>query len=158
MADLRFLSYIGAATGVIGSVLGYIGYRQSGLMKAVDLRLQFGQAENQVRISLEHLPELMNAANRSRTNVSNGQAGALQTWVSSYDDDVRAGAQLAIDLALVAAGDYGSLKAPALAEKVVKLHELNLKVMRLTEKYKSSLAEDDRDREQRRADVRARGG
>jgi hypothetical protein len=50
------------------------------------------------------------------------------------------------------------LKAAALAEKVLKLHELNLTVLRLTEKYKSSLAEDDRDREQRRADLRARGG
>jgi len=158
MADSGFLSYIGAATGVIGSVLGYIGYRQASLMKSVDLRLQVGQAENQVRISLEHLPELMNTAKRSRSNASNGQAGALQTWVNSYDDDVRTGAQLAIDLSLVTAGDYGSLKAAALAEKVVKLHELNLKVLRLTEKYKSSLAEDDRDREQRRADLRARGG
>jgi hypothetical protein len=38
------------------------------------------------------------------------------------------------------------MKAVAFAEKVVKLHELDLKVSRLTEKYKSSLAEDDRAR------------
>lgn len=165
MSDSGVLGYVGAITGIIGSVLGYVGYRQSGQMKAVDLRLQLGQAENQVRIALEHLPELMTLAKRSRTNVTSfsGQTGALQAWNNSHEDDVRAGAQLAMDLSLVTSGDYGSLTAVELAEKVIKLHELSLKASRLTEKYKSSLAEDDRAREERlaqvNADVRAtRGG
>lgn len=154
MADSGVLGYVGAITGIIGSVLGYVGYRQSGQMKAVDLRLQLGQAENLLRIALEHLPDLMNTAKRSRANVTsfNGQTGALQAWNNSHEEDVRAGAQLAMDLSLVTSGDYSSLTPAELAEKVIKLHEFSLKTSRLTEKYKSSLAEDDRAREERRAE------
>jgi len=158
MADSGFLGYVGAFTGIIGSVLGYVGYRQSGQMKAIDLRLQLGQAENQVRIALEHLPDLMRTAKQSRANVTSfsGQTGALQGWNNSFDEDVRAGAAIAMDLSLVAAGDSATLKAAALAGKVIKLHDLNLKVSRLTEKYKSSIAEDDRAREERRTEIRAK--
>ena len=56
MADSGFLSYIGAATGVIGSVLGYIGYRQASLMKSVDLRLQ-SVKQKTIRLSVCGLSE-----------------------------------------------------------------------------------------------------
>jgi hypothetical protein len=39
MADSTSLSYLGAFSGAIGSVLGFVGYRQSGQMKVVELRL-----------------------------------------------------------------------------------------------------------------------
>jgi hypothetical protein len=160
MAESELLGIIGAVTGVVGSVLGYVGYRQSGQMKSLDLRLQLGQAENEVKISLDHLPALMNFAKQSRTNVTsfNGQTGALQAWNNSHEDDVRTAAVIAVDLALVTKGDYGSLTAAALLEKVVKLHELNLKISRLVGKYKSSLAEDDRARQERRAAMLERLG
>jgi hypothetical protein len=158
MPDPVFLSYVGAVTGVIGSVLGYVGYRQSVEMKAVDLRLQLGQAENELRISVEHLPALMAGAKQSRTNVNAmvGQAGAQQGWLNSYSTDSEAAASLTAQLPSDEES-YEELKPAALARKVVTLHRLGLQAARLTDKYNASLVEDDRAREERRADIRARG-
>src|SRR5271155_5809035 len=90
MAEPVFLSYVGAVTGITGAVLGYIGYRQSREMKAVDLRLQLGHAENELRVSLEHLPDLMALAKQSRERVSamTGQAGNLQLWIGAHALDL----------------------------------------------------------------------
>lgn len=158
MPDPVFLSYVGAFTGVIGSVLGYVGYRQSAEMKAVDLRLQLGQGENELRFLVEHLPELMEFAKVSRTNVNamGGQTGAQQFWMNSYSSDSEVAASLALQLPSEDAA-YETLKPAALAEKVVTLHRLRLQADRLTDKYRASMAEDDRARGERRADMRVRG-
>jgi len=158
MADPIFLSYVGAGTGIFGAVLGWVGYRQSREMKAVDLRLQLGHAENELRVSLEHLPELMALANQSRERVSamTGQAGNLQVWKGSYAIDLEASASLTAQFG-AEDENYDALKPVALAAKIVKLHRLSLQSCRLTDKYKASLAEDDRTREERRADMRVRG-
>jgi hypothetical protein len=156
MSDPIWLSYIGAGTGIVGAVLGYIGYRQSREMKAVDLRLQLGQAENELRVSLEHLPELMAFAQNSRQRVSamSGQAGALHAWNNMYDIDREAAASVTAELAAEEA-NYETLKPRALAAKVVALHRLNLQAARLTAKYNASLAEDARAREHRHAEMLA---
>jgi hypothetical protein len=158
MADATFLSYVGAFTGVIGSVLGYVGYRQSREMKAVDLRIQIGHSENEVRISLGSLPGLMQAAKQSRTNVAamSGQSGALRQWNDTFREDSELAATL-VSLLPAEGSNYDGLAPAVLAARVVKLHELSLQTSQLVDRYTKSLAEDDRARDQRAADIRARG-
>jgi hypothetical protein len=157
MSDPNWLGYIGAGTGIIGSVLGFIGYRQSREMKAVDLRLQLGQSENEARVSIEHLPALMALAKQSRTNVTSitGQTGALQGWLNSYASDAEAVRSLTAQLPGEEA-NYDALNPAALVDKVVTLHRLRLHAARLTEKYKASLTEDDKARADRLDEIRAK--
>lgn len=44
MAAPDWVSYVGAATGVAGFVMGYVAYRRSGAMKALDMRLELRRA------------------------------------------------------------------------------------------------------------------
>jgi len=157
MSDPNWLNYVGAGTGIVGAVLGFIGYRQSREMKAVDLRLQLGRAENEARVAIEHLPALMSLAKQSRERVSamTGQAGALQTWLNSFAPDLEQVAALKTQLPAEDTS-YEALTPGQLAARVVVVHRLSLQALRITDKYKDSLAEDDKARDDRRADIRAK--
>jgi hypothetical protein len=165
MADPAWLSYTGVVTGIIGTVtgvagaaLGYVGYKQSREMKTLDLRLQLGQAENEVRICLEHLPPLIQRGMRSRTNVSTamglGKSGALQEWLGLCSADLEFVRSLTSQLPAADDG-YVDLTPAELTAKVVKLHELGLHASRVAKKYDIAFIEDDKAREQVREDVRS---
>src|SRR6266576_178116 len=46
---------VGMITGVTGACLGYLGYRRSGRVKALDLRLELRKAETATRAALEQV-------------------------------------------------------------------------------------------------------
>lgn len=95
-------------------------------------------------------------AKMSRERIAN-QRGAMLAWIISHDIDVAAASSLSAQLP-AEGNDYDALTPRELATKVVKLHRIGLNASRLTDKYKASLAEDDRAREQRQADILAMRG
>src|SRR5450759_3809039 len=80
MSDPGLLSYVGAITGTIGAItgiagatMGYISYRRTGKMKALDLRLELRKAANDLRSTVEGLPSILAQAKGSRIAVLNAR-------------------------------------------------------------------------------------
>lgn len=166
MSESALLSYVGAITGVIGAVtgiagavMGYVAYRRSGELKALDLRLQLRKTENDLRSTVEELPALLEHAKKSRTAVASATgklgSGALTNWHSELEADLAAVRSLEAELPHVNA-DYTALNHSVLEAKLVAVHAIRIKAVRFRGKYDTALAADDREREHIRADVRAR--
>jgi hypothetical protein len=163
MADSNWLSYVGAITGTIGAItgiagaaMGFVSYRRSGQMKALDLRLELRKVVCDLHDTMQSLPPLLERARRSRTAVAaaTGQSGALQQWQGEFDKDLSSVQQLAAD-APDLSSTYESMSYSELESELVSVHQVQSKAIRLSEKYRASLAADDKEREHVRADVRS---
>ncbi|WP_155774370.1 hypothetical protein [Burkholderia pseudomultivorans] len=66
------------ATGLFGAVMGYVGYRRSNQIKALDMRLALRKDLGEARESVTMLRELMASAAGSRraTLAARGLGGA----------------------------------------------------------------------------------
>lgn len=166
MSDPSWLSYTGAITGVIGAVsgiagaaMGYIAYRRSEEMKALDLRLELRKSENDLRSTVEELPAHLEHAKKSHMAVASATgmlgSGALKKWLSEWEADLASVRSLKAELPH-ANPDYASVNHSVLEAKLVVVHALRAKATRVREKYENALAADDKEREHIRADVRAR--
>jgi hypothetical protein len=163
MADSNLLSYvgaisgtIGAITGIAGAVMGFVSYRRSGQMKALDLRIELRKAVGDLHDSVQSLPSLLERAKASRTAVAaaTGQAGALQHWQGEFEKDLSTVQRLATEIPDSSA-TYELLSHSELESRLVSVHQIQSQANRLYEKYRASLASDDKEREQIRADVRS---
>lgn len=163
MADSNLLPYIGAITGTIGAItgiagaaMGFVSYRRSGQMKALNLRLELRKAVGDLHDSVQSLSSLLERAKGSRTAVSaaTGQTGALQHWQGVFEKDLSAVQRLVTETPDPGA-TYESLSYAELESRLVSVHQIQSQADRLYEKYRASLAADDKEREQIRADVRS---
>lgn len=156
MADSNLLPYVGAITGIAGAVMGFVSYRRSGQMKALDLRLELRKAVGDLYDSVQTLSSLLERAKRSRTAVSaaTGQTGALQHWQGEFEKDLSAVQRLVAETPYPGA-TYDSISYSELESRLVSVHQIQSQADRLHEKYRTSLAADDKEREQIRADVRS---
>lgn len=162
MADSNWLSYVGAITGAIGTITGIAGavmglasYRQLGKMKSLDLRLQLRTAVSDLYGNVQGLNSLLKKAKNSRTAIvaATGQAGAFQRWLEEYGNDLSEVRQLVAE-APDPSASFESLSHSELESKLVSVHQLQSKATMLNAKYRASLADDDMEREQIRADHR----
>ena len=144
MSDPAWLSYTGAITGVIGAVtgiagaiMGYVAYRRSEALKALDLRLELRKAENDLRSTVEEIIPLLEHAKQSRTAVASatGQlgSGALKKWFNEWEADLVTVRSLEAELPH-ANPDYASLNHSVLEEKLVVVHAIRTKAARFREK------------------------
>jgi hypothetical protein len=166
MSEPGWLSYTGAITGVIGAVtgiagaiMGYISYRHSEQLKALDLRLELRKTEADLRSAVQELPSLLERAKKSRDRVTAATglrgSGALQQWTSDWEADLAAVRALEGELP-DANANHISAKHSELESKLVAVHALASRAERLRDKYQEGLAADDREREHIRADLRVR--
>ena len=158
MADPVWLGYagvitgvIGAVTGAAGSVLGYIAYRRSDQLKALDLRLEL---RKNVTLMISDASELLphfEQAKKSKLAVAAAagmyQSGATEKWVSEYESD-KATATALIAKLHSADESYTQLSPSNLESKLVEIHTQQDVISRLRKKYDESIAVDDRDRSQ----------
>jgi len=56
MAAPNWVSYVGMVTGISGAIMGYISYRRSGQIKALDLRLELAKDRTGARSLLIACP------------------------------------------------------------------------------------------------------
>jgi hypothetical protein len=166
MPDPLWLNYIGAITGVIGAVtgiagagMGYIAYRRSGEMKALDLRLELRKSENDLRRLVGELPAQLENAKKSHIAVASATgmlgSGPLKKWSSEWESDLTKVRSLEEELPSTDS-NYLSVNHAELEAKLIAIHDLRAKVVQVQEKYQTSLARDDKEREHIRADIRAR--
>ena len=166
MSAHAWLNYVGAITGIAGMLTGIAGmilaclaYRRSGQLKALELRLNLRYAENDLRASVESLPDLLARSKKSRTRVAaaRGYFGSapIEQWLTAWETDQLAVKDLQEQLP-DSADDYQGLDHSALEAKLGTAHALKSKAARLQDKYRSVLTADDREREHIEADLRMR--
>jgi hypothetical protein len=150
MSAPEWLSYVGVVTGIAGAVMGYVSLRRGARLKALELRLELRKSEADTRLALENLPGLFEKAENSRLKVAAAtgrySSGATEQWRRDLEADRSVAKALQATLP-PAPNDYTSLTHTELEAKLVELHSLRSKVMRLSEKYQAELAADDKERE-----------
>jgi hypothetical protein len=167
LTESEFLAYVGAAagllgavTGIAGAVMGFVSYRRSNEMKALDLRLQLAKVVLQLFHEIDGVGELIERARKSRIAVSaaTGRRGseAFERFIRQAEADEASLAVLneAFDELNV---DHSDASETDLEHKIVEAHALETTLGAIRERYTTALAEDDRDRDQIREDHRARG-
>lgn len=150
MADPHWTSYVGMATGLLGAVLGVIGYRKANEIKSLDLRLEYRKAINNCCSAISKAEELLAFANKSRERVAaatgNYNSGAMQIWKQQYENDTNSLNELA-SRAPSSETNYDSLSPKQLESKLVEIHALQNEIDLLCNKYQSAIDEDDKTRE-----------
>lgn len=158
MADPDLLGYTGAVTGVIGavtgiagSVLGYIAYRRSDQLKALDLRLELRKNSSSLVSDANELLPLLGYAKRSKSAVAAAtgmyKSGATEKWIGECDEDI-AKVKALMDVLPNPDDQHLDLSPTDLETKLVEVHSLQDAVSRFRRKYDDSIATDDKDRAQ----------
>ncbi|MCQ9371797.1 hypothetical protein NQ024_11240, partial [Corynebacterium sp. 35RC1] len=82
---------VGMMTGISGAVMGYLGYRRSNQIKALDLRLALRKDLGEARESITTLRQLMADAEASRKATlaarGLGRSGAMVVWEQTLETD-----------------------------------------------------------------------
>jgi len=159
-----WVSYVGAVTGIIGTLVAIVSavatYRRVSRIKALDLRIELRKLEADVELALSSLPALIATAKESRTAMKNAvgtlRTGIMQNWLKEADDDRAAALQIEADFKSSLLDDAGATE-DALEARLIEMHRLHARVTAYSDKYKASFAEDEKERAQLRADLRARG-
>ena len=168
MAEPHWTAYVGMAagilgaiTGISGAVMGFVSYRRSNNIKALDLRLELRKVVTDIEAGLAALPGAMDHANQSRQRVTaaTGQAGALQLWNQQFEQD-RTRLNEMRERAPSSAEDLAKLSPVELESRLVAAHKIYHEVTQLAEKYARALGADYEERRQLREDMRSwtRGG
>jgi hypothetical protein len=158
MADPVWLGYagaitggVGAVTGIAGSVLGYIAYRRSDQLKALDLRLELRKNVASLIADASELLPLLEYAQKSKLAVAAAmgmyKSGATEMWVSEYEVDKTTTTSL-IEKLPNSVEEYAELLPTELESKIVEIHIQQDSVSRLRKKYEESLTKDDKARVQ----------
>jgi hypothetical protein len=69
MTGSDWTGYVGMVTGLIGATMGFIAYRRSNQIKALDLRIQLRKDLTSGHESIATLRDLTNRADRSRRHI-----------------------------------------------------------------------------------------
>jgi hypothetical protein len=166
MAEPHWTAYVamaagilGAITGISGAVMGYISYRRSNAIKALDLRLELRRTVNDIESCVSALPGLLDHANQSRQSVAAAtgkfHSGAMEIWKQAFDQDMDTFKVLA-EQAPSPDGRYDTSTPTELESQLVAAHKLRGKLNELHDKYTAALRADDEERQALRDDMRSR--
>ena len=158
MADPTWTDYVGAVAGVVGmvtgisgAVMGYIGYRRTNQIKALDLRLSLRKDLSEARDAITTIRELMSSAEGSRraTLAARGlyKSGAMVVWEQALEADRTEVTKIAA--AILSEGtDFAALSEAQLETELVAAHKIKMNLSGLVAKYRGELAADDDTRRQ----------
>jgi hypothetical protein len=149
---------IGAATGVAGAIMGFIAYRRSNSIKALDLRLELRRTMNEIEQKTAGADKLLHRANQSRQRVMAAtglnNSGAMQLWNEGFQEDQEKLAGLLE--APPKAESCDGLTPEDLESRLVAAHKFQIDLNEILDKYEVCLDADDESRKEIRADMRAR--
>lgn len=139
---------IGALTGIAGAVMGWIAYQRSKEMKSLDMRRELRKAVNEAEQNAREATALLPMALKSRERVSAAlgllKSGGLVAWQEQFEQD-QAAVQELIGRAPTATG-LEDLKPEDLEAKLNEAHKFQLELGEIVDRYKASIAEDDKHR------------
>lgn len=147
---------IGAITGITGAIMGYISYRKSCNLKALDLRLELRKAVSDINLDLNKVRDLIEKANKSRhaVNAARGiRGGATEKWSAEIKADRSATAALS-QRAPKPESNNNTMDVKELEAELVSIHRLQGEIQRLADKYYEALRADENNRKELRADDR----
>ena len=136
------LSMIGAVSGLMGTVMGYVSIRRTRELKATDLRIDLRKAANSLSALSAELPALLNSAKLSREAAPMSPMGA---WTDGMTADLETAKQIESDLP----PKLLSLERVSHAElenRIVAVHRLSLAAQAVKEKYEASMQRDEKQR------------
>ena len=138
--------------------MGFVAYRRSNTLKALDLRIELKKSVNSAYIDHERAVELVENADKSRKAIASAMgmfhSGRMKLWSDNLAKDKRAIEKSVSELPCPNE-DYKSLTAMQLETKIVEIHRLQTKVTLLVEKYTKEIANDDEGRKFLREQARA---
>ncbi len=150
---------VGTVTGIAGAILGYVAYRRSEALKALDLRLELRKAEKDLRRLIEELPSLLQEARGSRAAVlaalGLSNSGTWEAFRGRWESDVKKAEAMASALPKET-NDYRGVAHEVLETRLVDVHDEQRGAEALRDEYRSHLAWDEGQRDQIRADQRSR--
>jgi hypothetical protein len=151
-----WLGYAAAISGFIGAATGIAAYKKANQIKSRDWRIDLRRAECDLRTTVEELPHLMQTALGSHENIANVtgelKTGSFEAWKREWEID-----SAAVDALTAAkpdtANDHAGVTDPELESRLIAVHGLASQATRLRDKYRGSLARDERERDIRRETV-----
>jgi hypothetical protein len=150
---------LGAVTGIAGFILGYVAYRRSEELKALDLRLELRNGEADLRGTVEELPALLRHARASRAEVLGAMglsdSGALQSFVAAWEEDLKTAGAMVVSLPKEA-NDYQGVGHRDLETGLVEVHVQQRRAGALRDKYQEHLARDEKQAQEFRAYQRSK--
>jgi hypothetical protein len=161
MPDSQWMAYagltsgvIGAVTGIAGSVMGYLSYRKTRDMKALDLRIELRRQESDAQTFFAGGVEFLKRANNSRRAVASANgflnSGRMVQWDNQFAIDLECLSRLVAEIPQHGQ-THERVSVGQLESKLVAMHTLKSEIGVVLDKYKSSLAEDDESRREIRA-------
>ncbi|WP_369064596.1 hypothetical protein [Burkholderia gladioli] len=154
MADASWTDYfgvVGMVTGVFGAIMGYMGYRRSNQIKALDMRVALRKDLAEAWGIIATLRMLMTEANASRQGTlavrGLGRSGNWVAWEQNLADD-RAELE---EIAATTRGEdsnFSVLSEGQLETELVTIHKVKATLSTLMEKYRGEIAADDEHRRQ----------
>ena len=149
---------VGAITGIAGAVMGYVAYKRSEKLKALDLRLELRKAENELQDSFHSIEPLMRTAKASHEALSAAigmfRSGAMEAWTNRWNEDARALEELRLEIPATDFG-YDRLSPDGIEDRLISVHALQLRTRTFIDFYAGTLTADDKRREQLVEDNRA---
>ena len=150
MADPHWTSYVGMATGIIGAITGFVGYRKANSIKSLDLRLALRKSINLASSSVNQLNELVDKANGSRIAVAAARgllkSSATEKWKIGVGSDKSKISEISYSLP-PEEENYKKYSPEKLETKLAEIHNYQLTLNGLIEKYNLEIEKDDGERE-----------
>ena len=86
-----FTGIVGSITGIAGAIMGYVSYRKSNQIKALDLRIELKRAVENTIYDFHKLREQMEQGNKSRRAVASAigafHSGMMEKWNKEFEND-----------------------------------------------------------------------
>jgi hypothetical protein len=152
----EWISWVAAATAVLGGATGVIALWRSGRVRVLDRRTEFRREAAELRVELGDLLTEIEAGKASRRRIAamNGQAGALQHFLECAEADIETVKGLQRKLAdqepIPFFTGYGSI-----GQRLVIAQEVSTRLKLMRPVYAKAAAADDEARRDRRSEVMA---
>ena len=136
---------LGAVTGIVGSIMGYIAYRRSNEIKKSDRRIVLHQLRNEVQIAITELSALLPEALKSRKAILNARGLLHSSIMREFSLEHKKDAQLAEELSMQFPPEtvqFDRMSLQEIEQELVKLDRTKGRINALLSKYRISLQKD----------------
>lgn len=136
---------VGMVTGISGAVMGYIGYRRSNQIKALDMRLALRKDLGEAREAIGTLRQMMSQADGSRkaNMAARGvyQSGAMKVWEATLGADRAEVTKIAAAIPREGT-DFSAMSEKQLESEIIAAHKIKTSLATFEAKYCGELAAD----------------
>ena len=158
MPEPHWTSYVGMATGILGTItgvagaiLGYVSYRKSKLIKKLDLRIELKRAITDLHFEHTELVRKMQEGNKSREAVASGLGLFNSSMMKKWCEELASDESTIGDLYKEIPGEnssYEQCEDKELEAMLINVHRLNRKILKLSQKYAEAMEWDNKKREE----------